>query len=40
MQTLIRNFVDTLFPFRVIHYFVGSADDVILFAQSGESIQG
>ena len=31
---------DTLFRFRAIHYFVVSADDVILFAQSEESMQG
>ena len=36
---LHSNFFDTLFRFRVIHYFVGSVDDVILFAQSEESIQ-
>ena len=36
---LHSNFFDTLFRFRVIHYFVGLVDDVILFAQSQESIQ-
>ena len=31
-------FCDTLFHFRVIHYFVWFADDVILFAQSMVSV--
>ena len=31
---------DAVFHFRVIHYFVGSSDVVILFAKSEESLQG
>ena len=32
-------FFDTLFHFRVIHYFVRLADDSILFAKSIENIR-
>ena len=34
------NFFDTLFHFRVIHYFVPLSYDVILFAKRKENIQG
>ena len=31
------SFCDTLFHFRIIHYFVRLADDIILFAKSSEN---
>ena len=40
METRKKNRFDSLFRFRDIRHFVGSADDVILFAQCDESIEG